>query len=68
MIQDIFPHKLYNQYRPDIQPGKDDYVICIKEQNMLVDTQQMENQILEFPRVKDFTEELNLSCLLSVDD
>lgn len=68
MIQDIFPHKLYNQYRPDMQPGKDDYVICIKEQNMLVDTQQMENQILEFPRVKDFTEELNLRYLLSVDD
>lgn len=68
MIQDIFPHKLYNQYRPDIQPGKDDYVICIKDQNMLVNKKQMDHLVLEFPRVGDFTQKLNLRYLLSVDD
>ena len=31
MIQDIFPHKLENQYRPEAQPEQDSYVLCYRD-------------------------------------
>lgn len=36
MIQDIFPHKLENQYRPEIQPEQDSYVLCYRGAEVLL--------------------------------
>ena len=36
MIQDIFPHKLENQYRPEAQPEQDSYVLCYRGAEILL--------------------------------
>ena len=36
MIQDIFPHKLENQYRPEAQPEQDSYVLCYRGAEVLL--------------------------------
>ena len=36
MIQDIYPHKLHNEYDNDIVPCKDDIVLCFDGENLLV--------------------------------
>ena len=32
MIQDILPHRLRNEYHPDIQPQDNDRVLCFQEE------------------------------------
>ena len=41
MIQDIFPHKLENQYRPEIQPEQDSYVLCYRGAEVLLKDGEM---------------------------
>ena len=35
MIQDIFPHALYNQYDPAVRPQPEDFVLCFDGQRLL---------------------------------
>lgn len=37
MIQDILPHRLRNEYHPDIQPQDNDRVLCFREGQLLLD-------------------------------
>ena len=41
MIQDIFPHKLENQYRPEAQPEQDSYVLCYRGAEVLLKDGEM---------------------------
>lgn len=54
MIQDIYPHKLYNQYDPNATISEEDTVLNISNGKILVKTEKFEKNILEFPRVADF--------------
>ena len=47
MIQDIFPHVLYNQYDPAAEPREDDWVLCFQGQNLLLGPQD------RFPMVRE---------------
>lgn len=68
MIQDIFPYKLDNQYKPEVVPVGEDRVITIKGPEVLIVAK--EETVLEFPKVSDFGEEAvkELIYLFSVDD
>ena len=63
MIQDIFPHKLYNHYDPDSKPGPDSIVIALRGNDVLISGDL-------FPMVKDLPEISTdeLVYLFSVDD
>lgn len=66
MLQDIYPSKLYNQYDSNVKAGKDDTVILIKDNNILI----KESGSLEYPRVSDFSDiEINkLIYIFAVDE
>ena len=36
MIQDIFPHVLFNQYDPEARPQGEDTVLCFRNQELLL--------------------------------
>ena len=36
MIQDILPHRLRNEYHPDVQPQDNDRVLCFREGKLLL--------------------------------
>lgn len=48
MIQDIFPYKMDNGYRPDAVPKASDYVLCLEGNLILLSKESM-----EFPKVSD---------------
>ena len=64
MIQDIAPHKLYNEYRQIAAQGED-FVFCMEQDRILM---KIEESRLIFPKVKDLNaENKNLIYLFSVD-
>ena len=67
MIQDIYPHKLYNQYDPKKVPSDDSPVLVFSGKEVLL---KEEDGVIEFPRVRDFKEQdtKDLQYLFSVDD
>ncbi len=62
MIQDIYPHKLYNQYDPDKRPGPESIVLSCRNGGVLM------NGVL-FPMVKDLphVRPEQLTYLFSID-
>lgn len=61
MIQDIFPHKLFNQYDPAITAKETDYAL-------LFDGNKIALKGAEIPRVSVFPEGVSFTYLLAVDD
>ena len=49
MIQDIAPHCLSNEYRPKAVPAQDDFVLCVRGQEVAV--RRMGNDTFAFPCV-----------------
>lgn len=68
MIQDIAPHKLYNQYAQRTDPTLDDYVFSFEGAKLLMCLTGKDEQPLSFPKVKDFGLEYSYTYLFSVDD
>lgn len=74
MIQDIFPSKLNNQYDKTAVVSANDYVICIFNNQILVDCAALEKKELMFPTAADVKSDKNLkedtafTYLFSVDD
>jgi len=70
MIQDIYPHKLNNQYMPDVNASSEDTVLNINNGKILVDSVKIDENILVFPKVKDIklSENMEYTYLFSVDD
>lgn len=61
MIQDIFPHMLYNQYDPAAQPAAEDWVLCFDGQQMLLGPED------RFPRAAELGTE-DCTYLFSLDE
>lgn len=54
MIQDIYPHKLYNQFNPSAVVSEEDAVLNIYNGRILVDTRAFEANELIFPKRGSF--------------
>ena len=68
MIQDIFPHKLYNQFNLKTEPASDDFVLNIYDGKILVHSEEFTGKILKFPRIHDFDKKYDFIYLFSVDE
>ena len=68
MIQDIYPHKLYNEYNPAAKVQENSPVLNIYNGKVLVHTEKFDNHIIAFPLKKEMPEELEYTYLFRVDD
>ena len=48
MIQDIYPHKLYNEYNPAAKVQENSPVLNIYNGKVLVHTEKFDNHIIAF--------------------
>ena len=66
MIQDIFPHKLDNQFHPDTPASPDDMIFCVKSsQGSILVGEPFEN--IRFPTRGELPEGLETKYLLRLD-
>lgn len=69
MIQDIYPHKLKNQYDPEKKPAEDSIIMAFRGNEVLMASD--ENSAV-FPRLGDFTmdkeRKASLQYLISIDE
>lgn len=68
MIQDIFPYKLNNQYDAFAVPEDEDFVIAMKDGEMLVNSLAIENMELQLPQVSLMGKGEDCRYLFSIDD
>ncbi len=68
MIQDIYPHKLYNQYDNEAKAADSDTVINIFDGQILLYKSDFENKVIRFPRVADLGTEREYRYIFSVDE
>ena len=68
MIQDIYPHKMFNQYDKDAIPAPEDTVLNIYAGKLLVYKVEFEDKRLLFPQVKDFEGEHEYRYLFAIDE
>ena len=67
MIQDIAPHRLSNEYRPNAVPATDDYVLFVRGQEVAV--RRVGNNAFAFPCVGECDQEVDqLTYLFSLDE
>ncbi len=67
MIQDIYPKKLYNEYRPGAVPSEDSLIVSFKENTILIKENESGEDML-FPTSKDIQAgKEDLIYLFSVD-
>ncbi len=66
MLQDIAPHKIYNEYRPDAVPSDDSFVLIFKNADVLAAL----TDSVSFPTVRELDGALRkrLQYLFSVDN
>ena len=65
MINDIFPHKLYNQFDAKAVAEPDDTVLSFRGNDVLA---SIENGVLSFPHVSDFDADTEYTYLFSLDE
>ena len=69
MIQDIYPHKLMNQFVPGKKPCEDSYVMVFRDNEVLM---AEDEHSAAFPRLRDFrlsgTQRDSLRYLFAIDD
>lgn len=68
MVQDIYPHKLFNQYDKEAVATLEDTVLNIYDGKILLYKKSFEDKELVFPKVRDFGIELEYRYLFSIDD
>ncbi len=56
MIQDIYPHKLNNQYDPSIKPEACDFILCYKGGDLLIDIENVKKIFKEASKEIDTKE------------
>lgn len=59
MIQDIYPHKLYNQYHPDEKISKEDVILNFSDGKILVNKKDYDENVLSFPFAGVFENDYN---------
>lgn len=64
MIQDIFPHKLHNEFEKDAKPSENDTVFCFNGGKLLVKV----DEEVHFPKVSDFKEGTEFTFLFRLDE
>lgn len=67
MIQDIYPHKLYNQYDGDAKPSLKDMVLNIYDGKLLLFKADFDSKRLVFPTVEELGAEREYRYLFAVD-
>lgn len=67
MIQDIYPHKLNNQYDKNAIACKEDYVLCFDGDNLLIDEKKFDDKELMFPTVELLGIDREYTYLFSID-
>ena len=68
MIQDIFPHKMHNEFRPDAVPGPDDLAMPWNGKAFLA-AADFDAQALAYPKVSDLKGSLDgLVYLFTIDE
>ena len=69
MIQDIYPHKMHNEFRPDAAAGPDDRVLVWNGKAFLA-TADFEQETLEYPRYRELKKvgPEELVYLFSIDE
>lgn len=65
MIQDIFPHRLNNQYLPNLSTSENDILLAFRGNSILL---KAEDGQLSFPLRKDFHEIAEQTFAFSLDD
>ena len=68
MIQDIYPHRMFNQYDKEAVPTGEDTVLNIYDGKLLVYKSDFEEKRLLFPQVKDFKGEYEYRYLFAIDE
>ena len=68
MIQDIYPHKLHNEYDPSARVQESSPILNISNGKVLVHTEQFDNGIVAFPMKKELPEKLEYTYLFKVDN
>ena len=68
MIQDIYPHKLHNEYHPSVKIQESSTVLNIYNGKILIHAGKFGNHIIDFPVKKDLPEGLEYTYLFKVDD
>ena len=64
MIHDIFPHKLDISFK-HVLLDDDSFIIFIEERNILC---KLENDIIEYPRLKEINKNIKTEYLFSIDE
>lgn len=68
MVQDIYPHKLHNEFDPNIQATQKDVLLCVVNGKILIHLNCFENKEVVFPKVSDIqVENVEYRYLFSID-
>ena len=68
MVQDIYPHKLHNEFDPNIQATQKDVLLCIVNGKILIHLNCFENKEVVFPKVSDIqVENVEYRYLFSIE-
>lgn len=67
MIQDIYPHKMYNQYNSLAKANAESTVLNIKDGKILVHEKNYNNDVLSFPSYRELNCEQELIYLFAID-
>ena len=65
MIQDISPHRLFNEFLPKAQPNASDIIICVQGNSIMVGGNPGE---MKFPKREHFSYDLECRYLFSLDE
>ena len=69
MVQDIYPHKLHNEFDPNVQATQEDVLLCIVNGKILIHLNCFENKEVVFPKVSDIqVENVEYRYLFSIDN
>lgn len=68
MVQDIYPHRLHNEFDPHIQAQDEDMLLCIVNGKILIQKNSFENKKIVFPKVKEISlQNVQYLYLFSID-
>lgn len=67
MVQDIYPHKLHNEFDPEVKATENDILLCIVNGRILIHLNCFENKEVVFPKVKEIQIHSEYRYLFSID-
>ena len=68
MVQDIYPHKLHNEFDPEVKATENDILLCIVNGRILIHLNCFENKKVVFPKVKEIQIHSEYRYLFSIDN